>query len=66
MNEQPAEVQIGYRLDCMLRELDEMRLMAGNPETADLIETNMAGVAQVYSQCKRIALVIAAQRRLAA
>jgi hypothetical protein len=66
MNEQPAEVQIGYRLDCMVRELDELCLMAANPETADLIETNLAGIAQVYERCKSIALAIAAQRRLAA
>jgi len=66
MNEQPAEVQIGYRLDCMVRELDELRLMAANPETADLIETNVVGLAQVYDRCKQIALAIAAQRRMAA
>jgi hypothetical protein len=66
MNEQPAEVQIGYRLDCMVRELDELCLMAANPETADLIETNVAGVAQVYERCKQIALHISARRRMAA
>lgn len=66
MIDQPAEVQIGYRLDCMVRELDELCKMAANPETADLIETNLAGVAQVYARCKSIALNIAAQRRRAA
>jgi hypothetical protein len=63
MNEQPAEIQIGYKLDCMTRELDELCLMASNPETADLIETNVAGVAQVYQRCKQIAVLIAVRRR---
>ena len=62
MNEQPAEVQIGYRLDCKVRELDEFVLMASHPETADLLEANVAGVAQVYDRCKQIALHIAARR----
>jgi hypothetical protein len=54
------------RLSSMARELDELCLMAANTETADLIETNVAGVAQVYERCKQIALAIAAQRRRAA
>jgi hypothetical protein len=66
MDTQPAEVQIGYRLDCMVRELDELCLMAGNPETVDLMEANIAGVAQVYARCKRIANLIAALRQRAA
>ncbi len=66
MNEKPAEVQIGYRLDCMIRELDELCLMAANPETTDLIETNIAGVRQVYACCQTIALHLATQRRRAA
>lgn len=66
MNEQPAEVQIGYRLDCIVRELDELCKMAANPETADLIETNLAGVAQIFARCKSIAINVAAQRRRAA
>lgn len=66
MNEQPAEIQIGYRLDCMARELDELRLMAANPETADLIEANIAGVKRVFDLCKTIAAHLVVKQRVAA
>jgi hypothetical protein len=67
MDYQPnAAEQIEMRLSSMARELDELCLMAANPETADLIETNVAGVAQVYERCKQIALHISARRRMAA
>lgn len=63
MNEQSAEVQIGYRLDCMVRELDELCNMAAHPETADLIETNIEGVGKVFSRCKTIAAHLIARRQ---
>lgn len=67
MNEQSAEVQIGYRLDCMVRELDELCAMAAHPETVDLIESNIAGVGQVFARCKTIAQhIVARQQRVAA
>jgi hypothetical protein len=67
MDYQPnAAEQIEMRLSSRARELDELCLMAANTETADLIETNVAGVAQVYERCKQIALHIAARRRMAA
>lgn len=66
MDEQPAEVQIGYRLDCMARELDELRLMAANPETADLVAFNIAGVRNVFERCRAIAEQYVEQKRAAA
>ena len=42
MNDQPAEVQIGYRVDCIIRELDELCRMAANIKTKDLIDRRHA------------------------
>lgn len=52
---EPAETQIEYRLDCIIRELDEMCGLAANPETVDLIEKNRIAVGQIVTRAQLIA-----------
>lgn len=55
MSGEPAETQIEYRLDCIIRELDEMCALASNPETVDLIEQNKIAVGQIMTRAQLIA-----------
>ena len=55
MSGESAETQIEYRLDCIVRELDEMCALAANPETVDLIEQNKVAVGQVLTRAQLIA-----------
>lgn len=52
---EPAEVQIEYRLDCLIRELDEMCGLAANSETIDLIEKNRIAIGQIKTRVDLIA-----------
>jgi hypothetical protein len=51
---QPAEVQIEYRIDCVVRELDELCAMASNPETVDLVDGQRAGIGQIIARATLI------------
>jgi hypothetical protein len=52
---EPAETQIGYRLECIITELDEMMCLAVNPETVDLIEKNKIAIGQIMGRAQLIA-----------
>lgn len=52
---EPAETQIEYRMDCVLRELDEFMALAANPETVGLIEKQRIMVGQIMSRAQLIA-----------
>jgi hypothetical protein len=52
---EPAEMQIEYRLDCIIRELDEMCGLAANAETIDLIEKNRIAIGQIKTRADLIA-----------
>lgn len=66
MGEELAVVQIEYRLNCMVRELDELVLMAANPETVDLIHSNLGGLCEVLDRCRQIGSHLYVQARRAA
>lgn len=51
---EPAETQIEYRMDCVLRELDEFMAMAANPETVDLIDRNRVLMGQIMTRAQLI------------
>jgi hypothetical protein len=59
---EPAEVQIEYRLDCIIRELDEMCGIAANPETIDLIEHQRIAVGQILTRIQLIASFLMARQ----
>lgn len=59
---EPAETQIEYRLDCIIRELDEMCGLASNPETADLIEKQRIAVGQIVTRAQLIASFLMSRR----
>lgn len=58
MADEPAETQIGYRLDCIIRELDEMCGLAANSETIDLIERQRIAVGQIKTRVDLIASLL--------
>jgi len=59
---EPAEVQIEYRLDCIIRELDEMCGLAANPETIDLIERQRIAIGQILTRAQLIASFLMARQ----
>lgn len=62
---EPAEIQIEYRIDCVVRELDELCAMANNPETVDLVEGQKIGIGQIISRAQLIqSFLLARQPRL--
>ena len=54
MSGEPAEVQVEYRADAVLRELDEFMAMAANPETVDIIKHNERLMGQIMSRAQLI------------
>ena len=58
---EPAETQIEYRLDCIIRELDEMCGLAANPETVDLIEGQRISIGQIKTRVDLIASFLMAR-----
>jgi len=58
---EPAETQVEYRLDCIIRELDEMCGLASNSETIDLIEHNRVAVGQIVTRAQLIASFLMAR-----
>ncbi|WP_291869713.1 hypothetical protein [Bradyrhizobium sp.] len=59
---QPAEVQIEYRIDCIVRELDELCAMANNAETVDLVDAQRIGIGQVISRAQLIQSFLMARK----
>lgn len=59
---EPAETQVEYRLDCIVRELDEMCGLAVNPETVDLIDKNRLAVGQIKTRVDLIASLLMARK----
>jgi hypothetical protein len=59
---QPAEVQIEYRIDAVVRELDELCAMASNPETVDLVEGQKVGIGQIISRAQLIGSFLMARK----
>ena len=67
MADEPKETQVEYRLDCLLRELDEMCALAANPETAGIIDANRIAIGQIKTRVDLIASFLIArhpQRRI--
>ena len=62
--EQTAEVQIERRVDFLVRELDELCLMANNPETRDLIANEAIGIGQVQFRASLILSFLNAEPKL--
>jgi hypothetical protein len=58
---EPAETQVEYRLDCIVRELDEMCGLAVNPETVDLVEKNRIAIGQIKTRVDLIASLLMAR-----
>ena len=50
MADEPKETQVEYRLDCILRDLDEMCALAANPETVGIIDANRIAVGQIKTR----------------
>lgn len=59
---EPSEVQIEYRIDCIIRELDELCAMANNPETVDLVDNQQVGIGQIISRAQLIASFLMARK----
>lgn len=55
MIDQPVETQVEYRLDCMIRELDELCALAANSETVGIIDANRIAVGQIKTRVDLIA-----------
>jgi hypothetical protein len=60
---EPAEIQIEYRLDVVLREMDEFVAMAANPETIDLIEQNKILIGQIMTRTQLICSFLMARNQ---
>lgn len=58
---EPAEIQVEYRMDAVLRELDEFMAMAANPETVDLIERNKVMMGQIMTRSQLIGAFLMAR-----
>jgi hypothetical protein len=58
---EPAETQIEYRMDCVLRELDEFMAMAANNETVDLIDSNRVLMGQIMTRAQLIGAFLMAR-----
>jgi hypothetical protein len=61
MSGEPAETQIEYRMDCVLRELDEFMAMAANSETVDLIDSNRVLMGQIMTRAQLIGAFLMAR-----
>lgn len=59
---EPAEVQLGYRIDAIVRELDELCAMANNRETVDLIDGQKIGIGQIISRATLIQSFLMARK----
>jgi hypothetical protein len=59
---EPAEVQIEYRLDLIVRELDEMCALASHAETVDLIARNRPAIGQIMVRVQLIASFLIARQ----
>jgi hypothetical protein len=62
MEDQPVSTQIEYRLDAIIRELDEMCGLAANPETVDLIERQRVAVGQILTRAQLVASFLMARK----
>jgi len=49
----PAE-QIERKIDWIVRELDELCILANNPETVDLVDNQRVGIGQIISRSQLI------------
>ena len=61
MADEPVEIQVEYRLDCLLRELDEMCALAANPETVGIIDANRITIGQIKTRVDLIASFLMAR-----
>jgi hypothetical protein len=59
---EPPEVQLEYRIDCIIRELDELCALAANPETVDLIESQRRQVGTIAVRSRTLLLLLLANR----
>jgi hypothetical protein len=59
---EPAEVQLEYRIDAVVRELDELCAMANNPETVDLVAGQKIGIGQIISRATLIQSFLMARK----
>jgi hypothetical protein len=59
---EPAETQIEYRIDCLVRELDELCTLAANPGTVALVEAQKIGVGQIKMRADLILSFLLAQK----
>ena len=60
--EDTAELQIERRADYVLRELDELMLLAANPETVDLVEGQRVIIGQILTRAQLIASFLMARK----
>lgn len=58
MASEPAETQLEYRLDCLLRELDEVCALAVNPETVDLVESQHRLIGMILTRAQLVASLL--------
>jgi hypothetical protein len=59
---EPAETQIEYRIDCLVREMDELCALAANAETVDLVEAQKIGIGQIATRSQLILSLLLARK----
>lgn len=57
----PAE-QVERKIDWVVRELDELCLLANNPETVELVEEQKVGIGQIISRSQLIGSFLLARK----
>jgi hypothetical protein len=62
MADQPLAVQVEYRIDRVIAEMDELCALASNPETAHLLESQKIGVGQIATRANLILSFLMARK----
>lgn len=62
MATEPPAIQIEYRIDALVRELDEICALAANPGTVELVEAQKIGIGQIKFRADLIMSFLLAQR----
>jgi hypothetical protein len=59
---EPAAVQIEYRIDALVREMDELCALAANAETVDLVEQQKIGIGRIATRSQLILSLLLARK----
>lgn len=61
MSEQPLSIQVEYRIDRVISELDELMALAAGEDTSSAVESNKIGLGQILTRAQLIVSFLTAR-----